>query len=447
MRWIRAHIPVIVLSGIAIFWMFSFLYYHHWRKPEKLFRYDVAEYYVYLPALFIYGDPDFYFLDSLENPVFAKKTSIYKLDNGKRISKMSPGMAIMYSPFFLFAHAVSILSESVANGYTRMYSFWVALSGLVYAWLGLLVLYRVLDPLYGKVTASLTIAAIGLGTNLLYYASSEPAMSHAAGFFLMTCGIMLTIRWHKSKRQLHGILLGLVLGLIVLVRPVNIFFALFPVLYGFRREKIFFKAAWKKPGALTGMVLSGSLVITLLMIYWKWKTGEFLYFSYQEEGFNFRDPRMWQCLFGFRKGWLIYTPVMFFALAGLFTRDKLLRPFIPALVIILPIIFYVLSSWWCWWYGGSFGFRPMVEWYALLAVPLASLIYVSRGVKRKITGVIVGILIMLNIFQTHQYNYTTIHWDAMTWQAYKKVFLRRLPPKNFDQYLDHPDYKRPGGEQ
>jgi hypothetical protein len=56
------------------------------------------------------------------------------------------------------------------------------------------------------------------------------------------------------------------------------------------------------------------------------------------------------------------------------------------------------------------------------------------------------LLIDLNIFQNHQYIYRAIHWDAMTWQAYKKSFFKKLPPADFEQYLDPPDYQLPGEE-
>jgi hypothetical protein len=185
-------------------------------------------------------------------------------------------------------------------------------------------------------------------------------------------------------------------------------------------------------------------MLSFQLILWKWKTGQFFYFSYQGEGFDFSNPHVWECLVGFRKGWLVYTPIMLFGILGLFIRDKALKPFMPAIPIILIVLFYVLSSWWCWWYGGSFGFRPMVEWYALLAIPFAALVNKIGGIKRRIFGVFIGLLILLNMFQTHQYNYQTIHWDAMTWPAYKKVFLKRLPPKDFERYLDTPDYTLPG---
>lgn len=447
MERIKAHIHFIVLGTIAVFWIFSFLYYHHWRKPERLFSYDVAEYYVYLPATFIYGDHDYHFLDSLGNPEFAEKTSIYMGQEGRRISKMNPGMAIMYSPFFLIAHGASLLGAGPLTGYSRIYAFWVALSGLVYGWLGLVVLFRILTRLFDRIAAVWTTAAIGFGTNLLYYATSEPAMAHAAGFFLMSCGILLTLKWHEEKKQRISVLLGFVIGMIILVRPVNIFFVLFPLLYGIRSDQHFLRSAIRKPNQLIGIASSGLVMLSLQLIFWKWKTGHFLYFSYQGEGFDFTDPELWNCLFSFRKGWLIYTPIMVFSLLGFFIRSKALKPFMPGIPIVLILVFYTMSSWWCWWYGGSFGFRPMIEWYALLAIPFAALVHALKGVKRFLLVMVFGLLLLLNIFQTHQYNYTTIHWDAMTWAAYKKVFLKRLPPMDIENYLDHPDYKRPDPER
>jgi hypothetical protein len=444
MKGLKTYQTQIAFSGIALFWVFSFFYYQHWHQPAKLFQHDVAEYYVYLPASIIYNDHSYGFLDSLENPKFKERTSIYTSETGKKISKMSPGMAVMYSPFFFIAHISALLGRSAASGYSKIYAFWIAFSGLFYGYLGLLVLFRILIRLFDKNSAIWTVLAIGLGTNLLYYSSSESAMSHAAGFFLMSCGIYQMIKWFEKKNQINGILLGLVLGLIVLVRPVNIFFALLPILYQIRTKDHFFARLIKRPTAMIGLILSGLVVVSLQLFLWKWKTGHWLYFSYQGEGFDFANPHWWKSLFGFRKGWLIYTPIMTISLLGLFVKNKGLKPFVPAIPIILILMIYVLSSWWCWWYGGSFGFRPMIEWYALLAIPFAAFVQQMKGMREKLLAVFVGLFILLNVFQTHQYNYQTIHWDSMSWSAYKKVFLKRLPPKNFEQYLDHPDYTRPG---
>ena len=53
------------------------------------------------------------------------------------------------------------------------------------------------------------------------------------------------------------------------------------------------------------------------------------------------------------------------------------------------------------------------------------------------------LLFGLNLFQTRQAQEGIIHYDSMTWEAYKKGFLKLAPtiqPYEIDPYLKHPDY-------
>ena len=53
------------------------------------------------------------------------------------------------------------------------------------------------------------------------------------------------------------------------------------------------------------------------LLYWKTVTGNYLFYSYADEGFFFLNPQILKGLFSYRNGWLIYSPVMFFALLGI----------------------------------------------------------------------------------------------------------------------------------
>jgi hypothetical protein len=52
--------------------------------------------------------------------------------------------------------------------------------------------------------------------------------------------------------------------------------------------------------------------------------------------FYFLDPEIISGLFSYRKGWLIYTPVMAFGLVGMFFTRKSATPlFLPVLLFIV----------------------------------------------------------------------------------------------------------------
>jgi hypothetical protein len=131
-------------------------------------------------------------------------------------------------------------------------------------------------------------------------------------------------------------------------------------------------------------LLRNSWFLCLSLYFGKQTPAHGSYYSYGDEGFFFTNPQIINGLFSYRKGWLIYTPLMIFALLGILTlaRRKFQQFFIPVLIFTVANI-YVVYSWWCWWYGGSFGSRPMIDSYPLMAVALAGMVYGYRVPDRK----------------------------------------------------------------
>ena len=117
---------------------------------------------------------------------------------------------------------------------------------------------------------------------------------------------------------------------------------------------------------------------------------------------------------------------------------------------------FICFSWWTWWYGGSFGSRPMIDSYALLAIPMASFIEAIFS-RLKIIFIslcfVLLLFISLNLFQTYQRRIDLIHFDGMTFKAYKVVFLKTTLSKEeileLNNSIHSPDYElaRKGIEQ
>ena len=72
-----------------------------WNHPKRVIENDVIIYYGYLPATFIYQDISLRFIGNYPGEkhfVFWAK----KLPNGNRVFKMTMGVSMMISPFFLW---------------------------------------------------------------------------------------------------------------------------------------------------------------------------------------------------------------------------------------------------------------------------------------------------------------------------------------------------------
>jgi hypothetical protein len=190
------------------------------------------------------------------------------------------------------------------------------------------------------------------------------------------------------------------------------------------------------------MIVAGFLMWVPQLLYWKYTTGAWLFYSYGDERFFFLRPAIADGLFSYRKGWLLYTPIMVLALAGIPPlRKRLPAAFWPVLLFTVLNI-YIVLSWWSWWYGGSFGLRAFIDSYAFLALPLASFlswVFSQRVWFRVATTIVVLVLVWHSIFQTMQYYYGAIHWDGMNRAAYWNSFLRLRPSGEFYGLITPPE--------
>jgi hypothetical protein len=364
--------------------------------------------------------------------------------NGHRVIKMSMGMAMLFTPFYLAGFLQHYLAHGNAGtGYDIEYLRTMAFFGLTCLIIGLFVLRRVLKTYFTDGIVALTLITIVFGTNCFYYTDYEGCMAHVAGFMLYAIFILLTGLWYSKPGTLYSVLWGLVAGLLILIRPSNIVLLVVFPLYNVSGAADL-KARVKLLSANWNLFVLTALAIVLVwvpqMLYWHHLTGHYVYYSYTVEPFYFSNPRLADGLLSWRKGWLIYTPLGWLMLIGFIPMrryaPKLMLPF----GIFLCCYLYFIFSWWCWYYGGSFSSRPMVETYALLAFPLASLynwVYQSVGrPKLKIAfSLLLLVLVSLNLFQTYQYTHAFIHYSGMTFKAYQNTFLQLHEPP--DSLLVH----------
>ena len=408
-------------------------------RDEKVIKQDVVQYYSYLPAAFIHGDLSMSYAHG--DPFFADKVWGTVTDEGAFVQKYTMGLALMYAPFFGIGHLHAQLTDAPADGYSQPYELWLQFGAIFWLVLGLWILRKVLRRYFSEWTIAITLFVLVYATNLFVYATAQGPMPHAFLFCLVSLFLFLTLRFHEYPTWKNTVYLALVGGLIVLIRPNHLLIWAIPVLYDLDKGKW---GWWKKQ--LPKVALWPLIVLVVVspqLFYWKTFTGDWIFWSYGNEGFFFDDPALASMWFSFRKGWLIYTPVMVLGLVGLFSFGSLTGKWRVAAWVFFVASTYVLSSWWCWWYGGSYSQRVMIDLYPVLAIGMASLrhaIYPIKWLNRVLVGFIV-VCTMLNVLQTWQYVNTFLHYDSMTAAAYKASFGRTHPPEGFEALLDPPDYE------
>jgi len=390
---------------------------------------DGSGHYAYLPAIFIHHSVDF-------TPVFEVEKAKRSLDyqghyfheqNGVLINKFSLGTALLQLPFFLLAWLVSIIFGLSADGYNLLFQYAVAVSAFLWVFIGLVFLTK-LAALYGaKRQTAWIIALMGLlGTNLFFYTFLAPSMSHAYSFSLISIFLYFLKKSFENYSRKTILISAFLLGLIVLVRPVNlIVVAAIPFLAGsfkslfFTIRKKVFKFDFIPALLLFVLALSPQLIINYL------QTGNLFVLGYKNEGFNFSNPEVVNFLVSYRKGWLVYTPFMLLLIPSLVILYKRTKYEFFSFLLFFVLLIYVFSSWWNWLFGDSFGMRPMVDFYALF---LLLIILFADTLTKRFYQIGLGIFItftsFLNLFQTYQYSKGILHPDSMTQDAYWYVFLK-----------------------
>jgi len=423
----------------------------HWNDEKRVIEWDAISYYAYLPAAFIYNDLSLSFSDNYQGPhnftVWPEKGP-----GGKYVIKTTMGLSILWSPFFLAGHGAALLTGADAGGYSPPYKFFLLVSALFFLAVGLIYLRRILLLHSSDIVTAMVLAAFVIGTNLYWYTLYQGTMSHVYSFALINAFIWYSIKWNNNERRgsWQAIRLGLLLGLITLIRPTNIIIVIIFLLYGVTsavslRQR--FRQAVTDYRLLAVIAIAAVAVWVPQMIYWREMTGQWLWFSYgTDERFFFGEPAIIKGLFSWRKGFFIYTPLMIFAFSGIITLWKRKSPYALAVTVFVPMNIYLIFSWWCWWYGGGLGQRAFIDSYALMAVASASLL--SAGIyagKKLVSRPLVAAFIILTsmgVFYNFQYYHGAIHWDSMTRKAYFDSFGRISPSGKFNQLLEAPDYDK-----
>ena len=448
----RENLPRITLVVVLLACIYSLWYFHPWKLNRDgtrgVIKWDVISYYGFLPATVIYGDVT---LDFVGTGVVKNDNKFWyvKLENGNRLIVTSMGLSFLYAPFFFIAHLLAPITGQTPDGFSNIYQLMLLVSGLFYSMMGLILLMRMLRKRFDPLIVSMVLLAVALGTNLFYYSTNEAAMPHSHNFFLITLFVYLVIRWYERPVWNRAVWVGGVFGLIALVRPTNILLFIFLFLYGVTSWKslgervVFYLRNWY----LVAIMLAAFLVPWIpQFLYWKEITGQYIFFTYAEKnaGFFWGQPHILKSLFHFRKGWLIYVPIMSFALVGIFFLRKWARDWFLALAIYVPAMIYVQSSWWCWWFGGGYGLRPYISMYPLLAFPMAYLFnHVQQEKKRRSFVILASAVLILTayqLFQTRQFTTQAIHYSATTFRSYMQNFLKARPTPKSWKMLEVPDF-------
>lgn len=390
---------------------------------------DGSGHYAYLPSLIIYHTLDFtdvFTFEKSQRPPDYMGHYFHKYDN-ILINKYTSGTALLQLPFFLVGYLLSLLLGFPLDGYNVVFQYSIAIGTLFWVGLGLMFFVRLLTTYsIDRKFAWLMSVVCLLGTNLFFYTFVDPSFSHAYSFSIITIFLyyVRTVFIDYSRSRL--VLSAFLLGIIVLIRPANIIvIAILPFLSGSYSNFINVIKLKIQNHDYIFTILAFFIGVGPQLIINYIQTGSPVIYGYKNEGFYFSDPQIFNFLFSFKKGWFVYSPIFLLLFPGLIYmwRSQTKFTFI-SFISFFGILVYIFSSWWNWYYGDSFGMRPMVDYYGLFMLVIALFLYNSCRQWVKIIGfVFIALAILLNLAQSYQYARGIIHADSMTKEAYWHVFL------------------------
>jgi hypothetical protein len=398
---------------------------------------DVFGYYLPLEATFIEGDMwlnDRAWVEEL-NAKHQVSGTLYQISSTPDNQPMYfffLGMSMMYSVFFFIGHFSASLFGFPQDGLSDPYVYALVFGCLFYAIVGLHYLRKILLHFFpDKLTAALLFICV-IGTNYVNHMTIKNLETVNVLFMFSAIIIWNTIRWYSDHKLKNMLAIGVSIVLMALIKPSEVLIVLLPVLWGIFTPRDGWnrvKELWNYKYQILLTVVVCAIIACPQVIYWYVKTGSFFYDSYKNPGvgLDYKNPHVYESLFGYRKGWLVYTPIMIFALLGFIVVFRKNRSIFWGLFIPFMVSFYVIISWTEYWYGAGFSNRPVISLYPILLIPMGYFIqwiWTKNQYIRLSFATVVVFFIFLNQFQWWQFRNYILDATRMTKEYYWAIFLK-----------------------
>jgi hypothetical protein len=301
---------------------------------------------------------------------------------GEPINKYPLGVALLALPAYLAVHAGAQTADILGlpadtTGYGPVYQWAGGLVIAAWAAWGLWCCVLVATP--AGVSRSdgwwATLLAAG-ATPWLFYATLEPYFSHASSAAAAASLFWLWLRARESDSTAAWAAVGLAAGVAALIRYQDVTLALLPLLDALTRRGRGWQARLRAVVALGAGAVAGftpQLAANAVVF------GDPLATGYAREGFIYwRDPWLLYSLFAADVGLFRWAPIAAVAVVGLWFGARWGWPQARWGLALLALQLYLVSSWYFYSQGHTFGNRMLVNCTVVLAVGLAAILTALR---------------------------------------------------------------------
>ncbi|MFQ5822491.1 MAG: hypothetical protein ACE5JB_00360 [bacterium] len=450
-----------VIILVAVFTVSAFILLTPW-----IYGHGVG-YYAWLRSLFFDGNLDCTneFQHYIE--IFQKEygwqgvtddLTIIRTETGLQSNKYQLGSAILWLPFFLIGHLITLLINTfggnlAVDGYSKFYVLMISIGSALYGFIGLLLAYFLSRKFFSIKISLLASIGIWFASSTVFYIYLHPSLSHANEIFVVSLFIYYWYQHAIKGNSLNWAILGLIGGLMLAVRMENVVFCLLPFISLMKKLKENFTEQKREKYSqllYNGLIFLGTLILGFLpqMLVWKAVYGKYILNSYgahfvlvhpvlsNEIGdagtgdtsfFKFlTHPHLFNTFFGSDKGLFLWTPIIIFSFIGLVILFKKERILIASLFITFFTFAYIVS---CAGGGGaSFGARYLVRCSLIFILGLAGFMsFLSNKLKSIYLFGFVLLFMIWNNFFIIQYatgmvnRAGPVNWTKMVRNQFTKV--------------------------
>jgi len=229
----KQRIFAILYIFIAVWWILLF---------DLNFQSDGERYYAYIRSMFFDFDLNFYNEYTFYTFCYseAKGNYLETLESGYLWNPFAIGSPILWFPFFLIGHLWAVVLQIfgypiLTNGYSLPYLLATSLGTLLYGIVGLFCCVLFVSRFYSWSLALWVSLLTFFCSPAIAYLYREPAYSHTMGFCIMSLFLLLWTKFTYNGKVCpsvrHTMILGILGGLIFLVRWQEGVILLFPAIH------------------------------------------------------------------------------------------------------------------------------------------------------------------------------------------------------------------------
>jgi hypothetical protein len=207
-----------LLSKVVLLLCLWFIIIYRFDSVNKTeTSWDVFGYYLYLPATFIYDDPmlnDRTWVEKV-NEKHHLTATIYQITETPDHQPMYfflMGMSFLYLPFFLLGHGIAGIFGYPMDGFSEPYQYSLVFGGIVYTFIGLVFLRKLLLRLFSDKMVALLLIILLFTTNATHHLITKNLETVNFLFLLMCWLLFSTMRWHEDYKRKHLVQIGIAIS-------------------------------------------------------------------------------------------------------------------------------------------------------------------------------------------------------------------------------------------